>query len=92
MKITVFGSGGWGTAVAKLLSENGHTVTMWSKFDEEAELLDKKRENPLLTGVAIPGTITITSSLKQAATAATLPLSRRPPSRWPRQRSTSKAG
>jgi glycerol-3-phosphate dehydrogenase len=27
MKISVFGSGGWGTAVAKLLSENGHSVT-----------------------------------------------------------------
>ena len=27
MKIAVLGSGGWGTALAMLLAENGHTVT-----------------------------------------------------------------
>ena len=30
MKITVLGSGGWGTALALLLLENGHEVTLWS--------------------------------------------------------------
>ena len=30
MNITVVGSGGWGTALAKLLHHNGHTVTIWS--------------------------------------------------------------
>ena len=30
MKIAVLGSGGWGTALAMLLAENGHTVTLWS--------------------------------------------------------------
>ena len=67
MKISVFGSGGWGTAVAKLLSENGHGVTLWSKFEEEASLLDKRRENPLLKGVIIPLDISITTNLQKAA-------------------------
>ncbi len=67
MKISVFGSGGWGTAVAKLLSENGHAVTLWTKFAEEAQLLDEKRENPLLKGVVIPCGITITTHIKKAA-------------------------
>ena len=30
MKITVVGSGGWGTALAILLHKNGHQVTVWS--------------------------------------------------------------
>ena len=30
MKITVLGSGGWGTALALLLLENGNDVTLWS--------------------------------------------------------------
>ena len=30
MKITVVGSGGWGTALALVLEENGHDVTLWS--------------------------------------------------------------
>ena len=28
MRISVLGSGSWGTAVAKLLNENGHDVTV----------------------------------------------------------------
>ncbi|WP_073077645.1 NAD(P)H-dependent glycerol-3-phosphate dehydrogenase [Sporobacter termitidis] len=67
MKITVFGSGGWGTAVSKVLHENGHDVTLWSKFEKEAETLATARENPLLKGVAIPAGITITTSLRDAA-------------------------
>ena len=33
MKIAVLGSGGWGTALAMLLAENGHTVTLWSYLE-----------------------------------------------------------
>ena len=34
MKITVLGSGGWGTALALLLLRNGHDVTLWSHSAE----------------------------------------------------------
>lgn len=67
MKIAVFGSGGWGTAVAKVLCENGHSVMLWSKFEKEVEMLDRTRENPLLKGVRIPEGISITSSAMVAA-------------------------
>ena len=67
MKISVFGSGGWGTAVAKVLSENGHAVTLWTKFEKEAETLLATRENPLLKGVPIPADITVTTSVDTAA-------------------------
>ena len=30
MNIVVLGSGGWGTAATMLLSDNGHTVALWS--------------------------------------------------------------
>lgn len=54
MKITVLGSGGWGTALALLLLENGHEVTVWSYTKEETERLEQTRENPLLPGVTLP--------------------------------------
>ena len=54
MQIAVVGSGGWGTALAKLLTENGHEVTLWSFLKEESEQLQKTRENPLLKGVKLP--------------------------------------
>jgi len=63
MTITVLGSGAWGTALAILLSENAHTVTLWSAFEEEANTLAATRENPLLKGVVIPKEITVTASL-----------------------------
>ena len=54
MNIVVLGSGGWGTAAAMLLSDNGHTVALWSHDPKKAELLDKTRENPLLKACAFP--------------------------------------
>ena len=54
MKITVIGSGGWGTALALLLVENGHDVTLWSHRQEKAEELRRTRENPMLKGVPLP--------------------------------------
>ena len=54
MKITVVGSGGWGTALALLLVENGHDVTLWSHTPAKAVALEETRENPMLKGVALP--------------------------------------
>ena len=68
MKISVFGSGAWGTAIALLLRDNGNEVTLWSKFEDEAENLRRNRENPLLPGIQIPEDIYITSDMENAAT------------------------
>ncbi len=54
MKVTVLGSGGWGTALALLLQENGNDVTVWSYTEEESNRLRETRENPLLPGVKLP--------------------------------------
>ena len=35
MNITVVGSGGWGTALALVLLENGHQVSMWCRRAEK---------------------------------------------------------
>jgi len=62
LKITVLGSGGWGTALALLLLENGHDVTLWSFDENEAETLRRTRENPMLKGVPLPETLAITTN------------------------------
>ena len=67
MKITVFGSGAWGTAVALVLRDNGHALTLWSKFEEEAETLRRTGENPLLTGVSLPEDILVTTDISAAS-------------------------
>ncbi|MDR0491877.1 MAG: NAD(P)-binding domain-containing protein, partial [Oscillospiraceae bacterium] len=70
MNVSVFGSGAWGTAIALLVRGNGHGVTLWSKFPEEAEHLRLYRENPLLSGVEIPGDIAITDDVDMAVKGA----------------------
>lgn len=63
MKVSVLGSGGWGTALALVLLENGHDVSLWSYTEEESRGLREKRENPMLKGVPLPEELHLTSDL-----------------------------
>ncbi|MBQ7713763.1 MAG: NAD(P)-binding domain-containing protein, partial [Oscillospiraceae bacterium] len=63
MNTVVLGSGGWGTALASVLRDNGHAVTLWSHDAEKAALLQSTRENPLLPGVTLPPEIAVTNDL-----------------------------
>ena len=63
MKAVVVGSGGWGTALAMVLSDNGHDTTLWSHRAEKAAQMEKERENPLLKGVRLPEKLHITADL-----------------------------
>lgn len=65
--IGVIGAGSWGTALALLLHNNGHEVTVWSALTDEVELLQTKRENPdKLPGVILPQEMVITADLAEA--------------------------
>ena len=61
MKAVVLGTGGWGTALALVLLDNGHDVTLWSRTPAKAEALTRTRENPLLKGVPLPEALHITA-------------------------------
>lgn len=63
MKITVVGSGGWGTALAILLHNNGHQVTVWSFSQAEVDHIREYHENALLKGVAVPEEIALTTDI-----------------------------
>ena len=41
-KIGILGAGTWGTALAILLADNGHDVTMWTKIENEAKTIEKQ--------------------------------------------------
>lgn len=71
MKISVIGSGGWGTALAILLNSKKHDVTLWSWQESECASLKKDRENKaFLPGVIIPEEIKLTSDLGAAVASA----------------------
>ncbi|WP_019228530.1 NAD(P)H-dependent glycerol-3-phosphate dehydrogenase [Sedimentibacter sp. B4] len=66
-RITLLGGGSWGTALAKLLSENGHTVTVWLRDEDQCRELTTERENKkYLPGVIIPDNIVFTSQINES--------------------------
>ena len=66
-KIGVIGAGSWGTALAWLLANNGHEVTLWSVMEDEVKMLNEKREHiSKLPGVKLQDTISITTDLEAA--------------------------
>ncbi len=69
MRISVIGSGGWGTALAVLLNKKGHEVTLWSWCKEESDVLMSEKENKaFLPGIALPEDIIYTCDLEKAVT------------------------
>lgn len=69
MKVSVIGSGGWGTALALHLSKCGHEVCLWSYLAQESERLKADRENKeFLPGVPFgDADFVFTSNLDEAA-------------------------
>jgi glycerol-3-phosphate dehydrogenase (NAD(P)+) len=54
MKITVLGAGAWGTALAKVLRENGNAVALWDINAETLAELRQGHSERYLPGVKLP--------------------------------------
>jgi len=48
-QIAVLGGGSFGTAIAKVLAENGYPVRFWMRDPEQAELIRNQHENPVIS-------------------------------------------
>ena len=67
-RIGVIGAGSWGTALATVLAGKGHDVTIWLRNKEQAEEMQKDRENKkYLPGVKLADNIKITGDKEEAA-------------------------
>jgi len=66
-KISVFGAGSWGTALANLLGENGYSVTLWCRRLDQARAINMRGENPnYLRGYRISPNVMATSQIEEA--------------------------
>jgi glycerol-3-phosphate dehydrogenase (NAD(P)+) len=66
-KITIIGGGGWGTALACILTEKGYPIYQWVYEPDLVKTINRSQENTLyLPGIKIPGGITATSSFEEA--------------------------
>ncbi len=65
MNIGVIGGGSWGTALAKLLAENGHDVLVWVHEKPLPAIINKKHENTeYLPGFELPDNLVATCDLE----------------------------
>ncbi len=66
--IGVLGAGTWGMALARLLSVNGHHVTVWSALEREVTEFSATRRHPNLPGMIIPDEICFTGDIQTVCT------------------------
>ena len=66
-KVSVIGAGSWGTALALVLHDNGHEVTVWSIVEAEIDMLNKEHEHKdKLPGIELPKDMIFTTDLELA--------------------------
>lgn len=70
IKVTVLGSGSWGTTIAALAARNAPT-TLWSRRASLAEQIDNEHENgDYLAGFKLPSQLRATADLERAVSDA----------------------
>ena len=70
MKISIIGSGSFGTALAIMLANMDHIVCLWSFSENEcAELIKHKENCGFLPNFAIPSNVSHTTDIKETANA-----------------------
>ena len=64
--VAVVNAGGWGTALAQLLADNGHQVRLWCRRPELADEITRTRENrTYLPGVTLAPTLRASADLAE---------------------------
>ncbi|HEV7837237.1 MAG TPA: 2-dehydropantoate 2-reductase N-terminal domain-containing protein, partial [Gemmatimonadaceae bacterium] len=73
MRCSVVGAGAWGTALADLLTRNGHDVLLWAYEPDVVESVNKKHENVrFLGGNSLAPALKATGDIERAVDGAEL--------------------
>ena len=66
MKVGILGNGAYGMALSNIMADNNCDITMWTKFIEEKNIIEKTRMNEkYLPKFKLPNSIKITTNIKE---------------------------
>ena len=66
-QISVLGAGSWGTALATLLANNGHSTLLWARNESQVKSMQDSHENRrYLPDLTLPTTLDFTADLQLA--------------------------
>lgn len=68
MNLGIIGAGTWGMALARMLSNSGHDVQVWSANGPELDRLASTRVQKNLPNMIIPEAVTFTKEMKEVCT------------------------
>lgn len=74
MKITVLGTGAWGTALAQVLADNGNTVMMYGVNECEIDDINRHMNTKYFSDIVLPDKISATGNIEEALHASELML------------------
>ncbi|MET3727994.1 glycerol-3-phosphate dehydrogenase (NAD(P)+) [Fictibacillus halophilus] len=64
--VAVLGAGSWGTALAIVLADNGHNVSLWGRREDQVNEINNNHKNEkYLPGVVLPENIQATTQLNE---------------------------
>lgn len=66
MKVTILGTGAYGLGLANMINKNNHDITLWTRFEEEKNILEKGEKIKALPNVILPDNFKYSTNLKEA--------------------------
>lgn len=66
MKVTVLGTGAYGLGLANMLNKNNHDITLWTRFEEEKNMIEKEKKVKTLPNIILPDNFKYSTNLEES--------------------------
>lgn len=66
MKVTILGTGAYGLALANMFNQNNNDITLWTKFKEEKESIEKINQVKTLPNINLPDNFKYSCNMEDA--------------------------
>lgn len=72
MKVTILGTGAYGLALANMFNQNKNDITLWTRFKDEKEQIEKENKTKTLPNINLSKNFNYSCDMKEAINDSTL--------------------